>query len=757
MGNESRRIDIKIGDDKEKNIKFKLDQNVKTMEILSLKLTQEDIFKSYNADYGVVIGRVIGNGAVGIPNAKVSIFIPLDGVDESNPIIKSIYPYKKTQDKNLNNKRYNLLPRISKANKPKQPFGSFPTKEEFLCDKDYLYVYEKYYKYSTITNSSGDYMIFGVPTGNHIIHMSVDITDIGKYSMSPISMVNNLGYSPNLFSFDAVTIKDHDDLTELPNIELQDISINVIPFWGDDKNYDIGITRQDFKIRAEIQTTFTLFGSCFTTSEKTTIGNPNNGPLYPGSEDATDGAFYLMYDENGFDVRANRNFKPKITVLSYKPEMDLNLVAVDGYNNLTNDDIFALESNKYASILNNGEFALVIPCNRKRMITDASGVQIEVDINDPRGVLTEFAGSILFDVDSSNNLPVNIPFTRRFSWEKDVGILRGRLKIPQGSNTNKLPSTDLAKNDDFVYNESRGEDLNWKKSYHLFENGKYYSVAQFFPTKLQSHPFDPNDDDGINNITLNNIPIYGGLLFKVSGVSTRNPTLPYDSSNSSDLILTGITSGYTGPSNIFNYQLLPNVVSDSIPIIDNGNTIGHYNEGYFGGQWLNMCLALPVVTFAPGPANDSTGRRDQTTSDMMTTQYAVSNNSGLPDNNNEGVFFRNNNQKITNTISDTMAYLRPRSFETAFIEVDSSDIDILFSNPLKGVSKYEYNLEISRIGDINSKYMYRPYYSGGNGYNNNAMDLNKYLDPLPKDDCGYIFKGMFDADCIKLLKNSGLI
>ena len=45
------------------------------------------------------------------------------------------------------------------------PTGTFPDREDVLTRKEVLQVYEKYYKYTVKTNSSGDFMIVGVPLG----------------------------------------------------------------------------------------------------------------------------------------------------------------------------------------------------------------------------------------------------------------------------------------------------------------------------------------------------------------------------------------------------------------------------------------------------------------------------------------------------------------------------------------------------------------------------------------------------------------
>ena len=78
MGNnKSQRIKIDLSENTDKYLKIKLDQDIEQLEFLSLKLKQEDIYNSFNADFGVVVGRVIANDGIGVPNAKLSVFIPI--------------------------------------------------------------------------------------------------------------------------------------------------------------------------------------------------------------------------------------------------------------------------------------------------------------------------------------------------------------------------------------------------------------------------------------------------------------------------------------------------------------------------------------------------------------------------------------------------------------------------------------------------------------------------------------------------------
>ena len=105
---KSYRIRTQPGVDK--SIQIKLDQDFEFLEILSLKILQSDIYTRLCSDYGVVVGRVLTNGGTGLPNAKVSVFIPISEVDQQNPIISELYPYRTLEDLNDDGYRYNLLP-----------------------------------------------------------------------------------------------------------------------------------------------------------------------------------------------------------------------------------------------------------------------------------------------------------------------------------------------------------------------------------------------------------------------------------------------------------------------------------------------------------------------------------------------------------------------------------------------------------------------------------------------------------------------
>ena len=256
-------------------IKVKLDNDFDFLEILSLKITQQEIYRTFCADYGVVVGRVIANSGFGISNAKVSVFIPITDSDKNDPLISGLYPYSSVSDKDSNGVRYNLLPKESQG-ECHNPVGTISSKREFLDNDVLIEVYDKYYKYTTTTNSAGDYLIFGVPVGTYNLHVDVDISDIGgAISQRPYDMIRQ-GSSPKLFE-SPTKFKASTNLDTLVQIKSTNKGITIQPFWGDKNNCEVGITRADVDINYHFEPQAIFIGSLFSDNEKNSI-NKNCRP-----------------------------------------------------------------------------------------------------------------------------------------------------------------------------------------------------------------------------------------------------------------------------------------------------------------------------------------------------------------------------------------------------------------------------------------------------------------------------------------------
>ena len=254
--NKSYRLRTDIGTNSV--LRVNLSQDFDFLEILSLKINQEDTYRLDNSNYGIIVGRVLANDAFGIPNAKISIFIPIEDDDKLRTDITNLYSYTSTSDKNSNNIRYNLLPDSSNDD-CYRVVGTFPNKRLVLDDNVVLEVFDKYYKYTTVTNNAGDYMIYGVPTGNTQLHVDLDLSDIGILSQKPRDFIYK-GYTETQFD-NSEQFKESTNLDNLAQILSQDQSVYVYPFFSEEGSEDAAITRCDVQIQYKFEPTCVFFGA----------------------------------------------------------------------------------------------------------------------------------------------------------------------------------------------------------------------------------------------------------------------------------------------------------------------------------------------------------------------------------------------------------------------------------------------------------------------------------------------------------------
>jgi hypothetical protein len=270
--NSSYRVRTQVGVDK--SVPIDLEQEFETLEILSLKIYQRDIYTRVCSDYGVICGRVFSNKGYGIPNVKLSLFVPLTDEDAQNPIISEIYPYTNIDNLDENGYRYNLLPK-EQSHGGHTPTGTFPTRLEVLTNKNLSEVYDKYYKYTVKTNESGDYMIFGVPIGSYTIVMDVDLSDIGEFSLTPQDLIR-LGLATE-GQVAGSRFNSSSNLNSLPQIINLTKQVEVLPLWGEEEVCKPSITRTDFDLTQEanidLTPTAVFIGSIMSTEDEIKIGN----------------------------------------------------------------------------------------------------------------------------------------------------------------------------------------------------------------------------------------------------------------------------------------------------------------------------------------------------------------------------------------------------------------------------------------------------------------------------------------------------
>lgn len=321
------------------NLVFNLPQNFSALEVLSLKLSSDEVYKLHNAEYGVLVGRVTTNAGFGIPNARVSVFIPITDDDANNAFIKSFYSYKTPYDKNRDGIRYNLLTKEKKFG-CHVPVGTFPEKIEVLDNDVWVEIYDRYYRYNAITNNSGDYMIVGVPVGSQQIHMDVDLSDIGFVSVKPYDLIAQ-GASPK--SFDSNNrFKYSKDLDVLPHVQSANQSVNIIPFWGDKTTFEIGITQLNFNLPLNLTPHALFFGGAYTDGDGKRVTKRCRPTIKAGNN-------CDLKTVNG-DIEMIRKVSDYVDEIEYVP--------IDG------------------RIDEDGNFNLLIPMNLERMVTDETGILV---------------------------------------------------------------------------------------------------------------------------------------------------------------------------------------------------------------------------------------------------------------------------------------------------------------------------------------------------------------------------------------------
>ena len=321
-------------------LQVNMSQDFDFLEVLTMQLRQEDTYKLHSSNYGVIVGRVLANDAFGIPNAKVSVFIEkVDGMDTE---IESLYPYSSVMSKNKSGKRYNLLPTEGEDD-CYRAVGDFPSKRLLLDEKTYLEIYDEYWKYTTVTNQAGDYMIFAVPTGTHTVHIDVDLSDIGVLSQKPRDFMYK-GYNETMFD-SPNQFKESTNLDNLAQILSENKSVFVYPFWGDVDNDVIAITRCDIPVQYKFEPTCVFMGSIISDNDGNSIGhkcapsvnNGMNNQLIAGEgtiemiRKTTDG----LVEE--YQIQGN-NLIDSDGVWCYQIPMNLDYVGTDEYGNTVPTD-----------------------------------------------------------------------------------------------------------------------------------------------------------------------------------------------------------------------------------------------------------------------------------------------------------------------------------------------------------------------------------------------------------------------------------
>ena len=342
--NKTYRIKTDIGSSLQ-NDYITLDANIlqdyDTFDILSVKIKSVDTYQLHSADYGVIVGRVLANNGFGIPNAKLSIFIESDSSDGEK--LREVYPFTSVGAKNNKGVRYNLLP-DEMVNDCHQVVGTFPNKRYLLDNDVILEVFDKYYKFTTRTNNSGDYLMMGIPVGTHTIHMDLDLSDCGILSQRPRDFVYK-GYTIEQFE-NPNQFKSGTDYENLSQIVSQNQVVNVQPFWGNSTlGSQIGITRTDINVSFKFEPTCVFMGSIISDNSSQGISKkciPTEGMGNMEELTTGEGTIEMIRKTMGgsieeFQIKGNQLINSN-GIWCYQIPMNLDYMMTDEYGNMVPTD-----------------------------------------------------------------------------------------------------------------------------------------------------------------------------------------------------------------------------------------------------------------------------------------------------------------------------------------------------------------------------------------------------------------------------------
>ena len=461
---KSYRIRTVVGKDAPVSVNVDLRQTYDIVDVLSLEIDEKNFYKIPSAGYGVIVGRVIANGGFGIPNAKVSVFIPYESnaVDEEK---NSLYLYTSPASKDSDGVRYNLLPRHL-DNDCHQDVGTMYEKEYLLDNNDLIKVFDKYYKYTAVTNASGDYFIYGVPVGSQTVHVDIDLSDIGVLSQRPRDMIYK-GYNVNQFE-NPNKFKKDTNLNSLAQIYSQDRVVTVYPFWGDTTvdTTNGTITRCDIDIDYKFEPTCIFLGSIISDTGSRAISQR----CVPADEM---GKMANLVTGEGKIEMIRKTFDGKVEQFSIKG------------NNLIDGD---------------GVWCYQIPMNLDYVITDEFGKMVPTD-------------------DPNKGIPTRTRVRFRISMNEtetdDSARKRARFLVP---NNPKL-------NDDYPnFNQYHEADYEFgtftkEESYRDLFLNKVYTVKSYIPRLQKAKSLRRNTFTGIKTVNHagNNNPFpYNNLSVKLT-------------------------------------------------------------------------------------------------------------------------------------------------------------------------------------------------------------------------------------------------
>jgi hypothetical protein len=426
---------------------------------------------------------------------------------------------------------------------------------------------------------------------------------------------------------------------------------------------------------------------------------------------------YQMGVDNGNDVRTNIGVSVKragtvTEKIYYYPENITDAQIATG--NFV-DQMLLLDPTQYSVYKRGGDFAVIVSCNRRKVLTDDFGNEVVISENSPDGIFTRFAGFMTLEI-SDELYPLD--------WEShgnrvEMKPIRQKLKFPQYADAGKT-----LKNPNICVN-AECDNVAWRQEHYSFTGGGLYSVSRFHGIVANRYC-----DSACCLLP-------GGTGF-INGDSINVACCSYWDVNAG--IIQTNDYGATGNTSI-------GFPSNSI-ITGCDNCMGLTCVENFGANWMNLSVYLPQTGWVYNNYN-------YIYCWMSNSQFTFARK-------NDAYYMEANNQLIAGKYTDTCSFARSDLNWTDFVPMTKQDVAKMNEVPAKGFKTSDDGKTITTI-------------SGGyplhGTYRNGTYTPAGWSGPAPfcggrcngsaccgtQDPKTYFFKGIDISDCVAFITCLGII
>jgi len=254
-------VDVKEESLEDYNVDICFKRSIDTLDTLTVRNNPLSNFPRQESETGVVMGTLFAKQKV-VNEKGEKVLIPLSNV----PVVifnsSNEFPDTFSVDGDGNRVRLNLIQNSElddyvdlesfvfeygkenaekKLNKTLNP--RFDSEKGTLKSIENLEV-PSYFKYSTITNENGEFIIEGVPVGSNVLMFEVDLLKQGM-TKSEVAL--------NFFPYSSAEDANVDNI---PHYYFRQISINVVPSWG---AFQTGYTFVDIVANIDMRKWATFF------------------------------------------------------------------------------------------------------------------------------------------------------------------------------------------------------------------------------------------------------------------------------------------------------------------------------------------------------------------------------------------------------------------------------------------------------------------------------------------------------------------